>query len=88
MGSSASRPDARAVGAGVPLSFFSSRFAVTGYSLYLLGAMVIVFAAWALLTRYAPPADLVSFGLNAVSKVLGFASVVAGFAKAKEMRLA
>lgn len=45
MGSSASRPDARGVGARVALSFFSSRFAVTGYSLYLLGAMVIVFAA-------------------------------------------
>lgn len=61
------------------LPFFSSRFSVTRYSLYLLGGMVVVFAAWALLTGYAPPGDPVSFGLNAVSKVLGFASVVAGF---------
>jgi hypothetical protein len=68
------------------LPFFSSSFAVTRYSLYLLGGMVIVFAAWALFTGYAPPADPISFGLNAVSKVLGFASVVAGFAKGASAR--
>jgi hypothetical protein len=62
------------------LPFFSSRFAVTRYSLYLLGAMILVFAVWALLTGYAPPSDPVSFALNAVSKVLGFAVVVSGFA--------
>ncbi len=72
--------------ATLALPFFSSRFAVTRYSLYLLGGMLIVFAAWALLTGYAPPADPVSFGLNAVSKVLGFASVVAGFAKGRVAR--
>jgi hypothetical protein len=69
--------------ATLALPFFSSRFAVTRYSLYLLGGMVVVFAAWALITGYAPPADPVSFALNATSKVLGFASVVAGFAKGK-----
>jgi hypothetical protein len=72
--------------ATLALPFFSSRFTVNRYSLYLLGGMVIVFAAWALLTGYAPPADPASFGLNAVSKVLGFASVVAGFAKGRAVR--
>lgn len=65
------------------LPFFSTRFAVTRYSLYLLGGMVLLFGMWALLTGYAPPADPVSFGLNAASKVLGFASVVAGFVKGR-----
>jgi len=70
------------------LPFFSSRFSVTRYSLYLLGGMVVVFAGWALLTGYAPPSDPASFGLNAVSKVLGFASVVAGFVGSKPAGLA
>jgi hypothetical protein len=61
------------------LPLFSSRFAVTRYSFYLAGAMILVFAAWALLTGYSPPSDPVSFTLNAVSKVLGFAAVAAGF---------
>jgi hypothetical protein len=61
------------------LPLFSSRFAVTKRSLYLLGAMILVFAAWALLTGYSPPSDPVSFTLNAISKVLGFAAVAAGF---------
>jgi hypothetical protein len=61
------------------LPLFSSRFAVTRYSLYLFGAMLLVFAVWALATGYAPPSDPVSFALNAVSKVLGFAAVAAGF---------
>jgi hypothetical protein len=67
------------------LPFFSSRFAVTRYSLYLLGGMLLVFAAWALLTGYAPPADPVSFGLNVVSKVLGFASVIAGYVRGRSV---
>jgi hypothetical protein len=62
------------------LPTFSSRFAVTRYSLYLLGSMVLVFAVWALLTGFAPPSDPVSFSLNGASKVLGFASIDAGFA--------
>jgi hypothetical protein len=62
------------------LPLFSSRFAVTRYSLYLLGGMILVFAAWALLTGYAPPSDPVSFSLNAASKVLGFAAIAATFA--------
>jgi hypothetical protein len=61
------------------LPLFSSRFAVTRYSLYLGGAMILVFGVWALLTGYSPPSDPVSFTLNAVSKVLGFAAVAAGF---------
>jgi hypothetical protein len=62
------------------LPTFSSRFAVTRYSLYLLGSMVLVFAVWALLTGFAPPSDPVSFSLNGVSKVLGFAAIDVGFA--------
>jgi len=61
------------------LPTFSERFSVTRYSLYSLGAMFVVFAGWALLTGYAPPSDPTSFALNAVSKVLGFAAVVASF---------
>lgn len=61
------------------LPTFSSRFSVTRYSLYSLGTMFVVFAAWALLDGYAPPSDPASFSLNAVSKVLGFAAVVASF---------
>ncbi|MDA4115903.1 MAG: hypothetical protein OK442_05050 [Thaumarchaeota archaeon] len=61
------------------LPTFSTRFSVTRYSLYSLGAMFVVFAGWALLTGYAPPSDTTSFALNAVSKVLGFAVVVASF---------
>jgi hypothetical protein len=61
------------------LPTFSSRFSVTRYSLYSLGAMFVVFAAWALLDGYAPPSDPASFFLNAVSKVLGFAAVAASF---------
>ncbi|MGH9919670.1 MAG: hypothetical protein ACRD6W_12505 [Nitrososphaerales archaeon] len=61
------------------LPTFSERFSVTRYTLYSLGAMFLVFAAWALLTGYAPPSDPTSFALNAVSKVLGFATVAASF---------
>jgi hypothetical protein len=61
------------------LPTFSSRFSVTKYTLYSLGAMFVVFAGWALLTGYAPPSDPTSFALNAVSKVLGFAVVVASY---------
>ena len=60
------------------LPTFSERFSVTGSSLYSLGAMFVVFAGSAL-TGYAPPSDPTSFALNAVSKVLGFAAVVASF---------
>jgi hypothetical protein len=68
------------------LPTFSSRFSVTRNSLYLLGAMLVVFAAWALATGYAPPADAVSFSLNAVSKVLGFAAVLAGYSALPDSR--
>ena len=61
------------------LPTFSSRFSVTRYSLYFMGAMFLAFAAWALLDGYAPPSDPASFSLNAASKVLGFAAVVASF---------
>ena len=65
--------------ATLSLPLFSSRFSLTRYSFYFLGAMFVVFALWALATGYAPPADPVSFSLNAISKVLGFAAVAASF---------
>jgi hypothetical protein len=61
------------------LPAFSSRFALTNDFFYVLGAMFLVFAAWALLTGFAPPSDPLSFSLNAVSKVLGFAALDAAF---------
>lgn len=61
------------------LPAFSTRFSVTRSSLYLFAAMLVVFAAWAASTGYAPPADPTSLALNAVSKVLGFVAVAAGF---------
>jgi hypothetical protein len=61
------------------LPAFSSRFAITRYSLYSLGTMFLVFAGWAVLTGYAAPSNPASFALNAASKVLGFAAVVAAF---------
>ena len=61
------------------LPAFSSKFSITRYSLYSLGAMFVVFAGWAVLTGYAAPSDPASFALNAASKVLGFAAVVASF---------
>lgn len=64
------------------LPTFSSRFSIGRYSLYSVGAMLVVFALWAFATGYAPPADPVSLSLNAVSKVLGFAAIVTGFLSA------
>lgn len=61
------------------LPTFSRRFSVNKYSLSLLGAMLAVFALWAFATGYAPPGDPTSFILNAVSKVLAFGAVGAGF---------
>ncbi|MFI5421140.1 MAG: hypothetical protein ACHQ1H_09270 [Nitrososphaerales archaeon] len=59
--------------------FFSRKIAITRYSLYLYGAMILVFAVWAL-DGYSYPSNPTSFTLNAISKVLGFASVAALFA--------
>lgn len=68
------------------LPTFSSRFSIGRYSFFSLGAMFVVFAVWALATGYAPPGDTVSFSLNAVSKVMGFAVVVMGFLPAARVR--
>ena len=62
----------------------SRRVAITKYSLYFYGTMILVFAAWAL-EGYQYPSNPAAFLLNAISKVLGFASVAALFvAKATE----
>jgi hypothetical protein len=60
------------------LLLFSRKVAITSYSLYLYGAMILVFAVWAL-DGYSYPSNPTSFLLNAISKVLGFGSVAALF---------
>lgn len=68
------------------LPTFSSKFSIGRYSLYSLGAMFAVFAVWALATGYAPPGDPISFSLNAISKILGFAAVAMGFLRFGNVR--
>jgi hypothetical protein len=60
------------------LLFLSRQIALTKYSLYFYGAMIFVFALWAL-DGYSYPSNPTAFALNAISKVLGFASVAALF---------
>jgi hypothetical protein len=58
---------------------FSSRAALTGYSLCFLGAMLLTFAAWALFFGLSYPSGPATFLLNSVAKVLGFATTAAMF---------
>src|SRR5579872_2549142 len=58
--------------------FLSRRVALTKYSLYFYGAMIFVFGIWAL-EGYSYPSNPEAFALNAISKILGFASVAAMF---------
>jgi hypothetical protein len=58
--------------------FLSRRVALTRYSLYFYGAMIFVFGLWAL-EGYSYPSNPEAFALNAISKILGFASVAAMF---------
>jgi hypothetical protein len=53
---------------------FSRKVAITKYSMYFYGGMILVFAVWAL-DGYSYPSNPTSFLLNAISKVLGFAAV-------------
>jgi hypothetical protein len=57
---------------------FPSRAAITRYPLYCLGAMFLVFAVWALF-GFSYPSGGAPFLLNAVSKVLGFATTATMF---------
>jgi len=57
---------------------FSSKSAITKYSVYFLGGMFLVFGVWALF-GFAYPSDSVLFTLNAVSKILGFGTTTAMF---------
>jgi len=57
---------------------FSRKIAITKYSVYFYGVMILVFAIWGL-EGYSYPSNPTSFLLNAVSKVLGFAAVAAMF---------
>lgn len=65
------------------LLLLSRRVAITKYSVYFYGVMILVFALWAL-EGYQYPSNPSAFLLNAVSKVLGFASVAAMFATKSE----
>ena len=57
---------------------FSRKVAITKYTVYFCAAMILVFAIWAL-DGYSYPTHPISFVLNAVSKVLGFAAIAAMF---------
>jgi len=59
---------------------FSRKVAITRYSIYFFGAMVLVFAVWAL-DGYSYPSNPTSFLLNSIAKILGFAAVAALFVK-------
>jgi hypothetical protein len=54
------------------------RVSITRYSLYSLGAMLIVFGIWAF-EGYSYPSSPVIYLLNAVAKVLSFTTVIALF---------
>jgi hypothetical protein len=56
----------------------SRNIAITKYSVIFFGVMILVFAVWAL-EGYSYPSNPASFVLNAISKILGFASVAALF---------
>ncbi|HXQ93260.1 MAG TPA: hypothetical protein VN739_09675 [Nitrososphaerales archaeon] len=62
---------------------FSRKVAITRYSIYFFGAMILVFAVWAL-DGYSYPSNSTSFLLNAISKVLGFAAVSTLFVKSSQ----
>jgi hypothetical protein len=57
---------------------FSREVAITRFSLNFYGAMILVFAVWAI-DGYSYPSNPTSFLLNGISKILGFASVAALF---------
>ncbi len=57
------------------LLFLPRRVFVTRHSIYALGAMFIVFAIWALF-GFSYPSNPASFTLNAISKVLGFITII------------
>ena len=59
---------------------FSNRITITKYSVWFYGAMIIVFGVWAL-DGYSYPSNPFSFLMNAISKILGFASVATLFVK-------
>jgi hypothetical protein len=62
----------------IALLTFSRKAAVTRYSVYFLGAMFLIFGVWALF-GFAYPSDPALLSLNSLSKVLGFATIVAMF---------
>jgi hypothetical protein len=57
------------------LLLLSRRVHITRYSIYVLGAMFIIFAVWASF-GFAYPSSPIPFTLNAISKVLSFITIV------------
>jgi hypothetical protein len=62
------------------LLLLSRKISLTKNSVYLFSAMLFVFSLWAL-DGYAYPTNPITFTLNAVSKILGFACIAAMFQK-------
>ena len=60
------------------LLLLSRRIALTRNAVYLFGAMMLVFAIWAL-DGYSYPTNLLTIALNDISKVLSFACIGALF---------
>jgi len=65
------------------LLLLSRRVFITRHSLYALGAMFIVFAVWAWF-GFSYPSNPISFTLNAVSKILGFVTIIFLFQRASK----
>jgi hypothetical protein len=68
------------------LLLLSRRVSITRSSMYLYGSMILVFGLWAA-DGFSYPAEPLAFTLNAISKILGFASIGALF-KSGERRVA
>ncbi len=67
--------------ASYALLFLSPLASLSRYTLFSLGAVFIVLSSWAFLTNFAFPSDPVSFVLNSISKVLGFAAAFSLFVR-------
>ena len=61
---------------------FSSKAAISRYTLYFLGAMFLTFSVWALF-GFAYPSDPTTLLLNAVSKVFAFAVTASMFVRSR-----
>ncbi len=58
--------------ASYSLLFLTPDAGFSRYTFFSIGALFVVFSAWAFFTNFSFPSDQTSFAMNAVSKVLGF----------------